>query len=36
MKMENEIYAHKAGIIEKIVVNEGDTVSEGSELLYIS
>ncbi|MCL2063148.1 MAG: biotin/lipoyl-binding protein [Candidatus Cloacimonetes bacterium] len=36
MKMENDIFAHKAGIVKRIYVKEGDTVDEGKELIVLS
>ena len=35
MKMEIPVEAEEAGVIEKIAVNEGDTVSEGDTLATI-
>lgn len=36
MKMENEIYAHKTGMIDKILVKPNQNVDEGQTLLAIS
>jgi len=36
MKMENEITSPMTGIIEKIVIKEGDRVDKGIELVKIS
>ena len=35
MKMENEITAHKAGVIEQLTVKEGEPVSSGSTIAVI-
>jgi acetyl-CoA/propionyl-CoA carboxylase biotin carboxyl carrier protein len=35
MKMENEITAHKAGIVEQLAVKEGDPVSSGATIAVI-
>ena len=35
MKMENDIYAEKDGIVEQIFVEEGDTVNAGDNLMLI-
>jgi acetyl-CoA/propionyl-CoA carboxylase biotin carboxyl carrier protein len=35
MKMENEITAHKAGVIERLVVKEGDAVTSGATIAVI-
>jgi acetyl-CoA/propionyl-CoA carboxylase biotin carboxyl carrier protein len=35
MKMENEITAHKAGVIERLVVKEGDSVTSGATIAVI-
>lgn len=35
MKMENNIDAHKAGVIKRIVKRSGDSVLEGDDLLII-
>jgi acetyl-CoA/propionyl-CoA carboxylase biotin carboxyl carrier protein len=35
MKMENEIAAHKAGVIEQLVVKEGEPVSSGATIAVI-
>ena len=35
MKMENEIVAHRAGIVERISAAEGDQVTSGQELLRV-
>lgn len=35
MKMENEIYSSKDGVVTAILVNEGQTVDEGTELIAI-
>jgi pyruvate carboxylase subunit B len=36
MKMENEICSHKAGVVAKIFVKEGESIEEGKVLLEIS
>lgn len=36
MKMENEIQAQTAGVVDKIFVEPGQTVEAGAELLHIS
>jgi biotin carboxyl carrier protein len=36
MKMENEIRSDVEGTIEAILVNEGEAVEKGAELLKIS
>jgi acetyl-CoA/propionyl-CoA/long-chain acyl-CoA carboxylase, biotin carboxylase, biotin carboxyl carrier protein len=35
MKMENEITAHKAGVIERLAVKEGDPISSGATIAVI-
>ena len=35
MKMENNIYAHKSGVIREIYVEEGNTVSSGEAVMLI-
>jgi acetyl-CoA/propionyl-CoA carboxylase biotin carboxyl carrier protein len=35
MKMENEIIAHKAGVIAELAVNEGDPISSGATIAVI-
>jgi biotin carboxyl carrier protein len=35
MKMENEIRAHHAGKVAKLLVLEGQAVESGSELLVV-
>jgi acetyl-CoA/propionyl-CoA carboxylase biotin carboxyl carrier protein len=35
MKMENEITAHKAGVIERLVVKEGDSITSGATIAVI-
>ncbi len=35
MKMENTIYAHEAGTVQAVFVEEGQTVTAGTELLQI-
>jgi acetyl-CoA/propionyl-CoA carboxylase biotin carboxyl carrier protein len=35
MKMENEITAHKAGVIEELAVKEGDAISSGATIAVI-
>jgi acetyl-CoA/propionyl-CoA carboxylase biotin carboxyl carrier protein len=35
MKMENEITAHKAGVIEGLAVKEGDPVTSGATIAVI-
>ncbi len=35
MKMENDIFAEKAGVIKQILVKQGDTVAEGDPLFVI-
>ena len=35
MKMENEITAHKAGVVEQLAVKEGDAVSSGATIAVI-
>jgi biotin carboxyl carrier protein len=36
MKMQNEIHSHKKGVVEKILVREGDTVEHGAILLVVA
>ena len=36
MKMENEITAHKAGVIAELPISEGDAVAQGDTLAVIS
>ena len=35
MKMENEITAHKAGVIAELAVKEGDAVTSGATIAVI-
>ena len=35
MKMENEIAAHKAGVIEQLAVKEGDPITSGATIAVI-
>jgi acetyl-CoA/propionyl-CoA carboxylase, biotin carboxylase, biotin carboxyl carrier protein len=35
MKMENEITAHKAGVIAELPIAEGDSVASGDTLAVI-
>jgi acetyl-CoA/propionyl-CoA carboxylase biotin carboxyl carrier protein len=35
MKMENEIAAHKAGVIEELAVKEGEPVTSGATIAVI-
>jgi acetyl-CoA/propionyl-CoA carboxylase biotin carboxyl carrier protein len=35
MKMENEITAHKAGVIEQLAVSEGDPIASGATIAII-
>ncbi len=35
MKMENEITAHKAGVVEQLAVKEGDPISSGATIAVI-
>ena len=35
MKMENEMYAAAAGVVERLVVAEGDTVDAGQLLCEV-
>ena len=35
MKMENEITAHKAGVIAELAVKEGDPISSGATIAVI-
>jgi acetyl-CoA/propionyl-CoA carboxylase biotin carboxyl carrier protein len=35
MKMENEIIAHKAGVIEELAVKEGDAIASGATIAVI-
>jgi acetyl-CoA/propionyl-CoA/long-chain acyl-CoA carboxylase, biotin carboxylase, biotin carboxyl carrier protein len=35
MKMENEITAHKAGVVEELAVKEGDAVASGATIAVI-
>ena len=35
MKMENEITAHKAGVIAELAVKEGDAVASGATIAVI-
>jgi acetyl-CoA/propionyl-CoA carboxylase biotin carboxyl carrier protein len=35
MKMENEITAHKAGVIEELAVKEGDAITSGAKIAVI-
>jgi acetyl-CoA/propionyl-CoA carboxylase biotin carboxyl carrier protein len=36
MKMENEIIAHKAGIVERLAVKEGDPITSGATIAVIT
>jgi len=36
MKMENEITAHKAGVISELAVREGEAVTSGATIAVIS
>jgi acetyl-CoA/propionyl-CoA carboxylase biotin carboxyl carrier protein len=36
MKMENEITAHKAGVIAELPIKEGDAISAGAPIAVIS
>ena len=36
MKMENEIVAHHAGVVEGVSVGEGDQVTGGQELITLA
>lgn len=35
MKMENDIHTQKGGVVKQILVNTGDTVLEGDDLMII-
>lgn len=35
MKMENDIHTQRAGVVKQILVNTGDAVLEGSDLMII-
>jgi acetyl-CoA/propionyl-CoA carboxylase, biotin carboxylase, biotin carboxyl carrier protein len=35
MKMENEITAHKAGVVAQLAVKEGDPISSGATIAVI-
>jgi acetyl-CoA/propionyl-CoA carboxylase, biotin carboxylase, biotin carboxyl carrier protein len=35
MKMENEIAAHKAGVVEQVAVKEGDPITSGDTIAVI-
>ncbi len=35
MKMENDIHTQKGGIVKEILIKEGDTVLEGTDLMII-
>lgn len=35
MKMENDIHSDKAGVVKKILVNVGDAVLEGTDLMVV-
>ena len=35
MKMENDIHTQRGGVVKKILVNQGDTVLEGTDLMII-
>jgi acetyl-CoA/propionyl-CoA carboxylase biotin carboxyl carrier protein len=35
MKMENEITAHKAGVIAELPIREGDSIASGDTLAII-
>jgi acetyl-CoA/propionyl-CoA carboxylase biotin carboxyl carrier protein len=36
MKMENEITAHKAGVISSLAVKEGDPIASGATIAVIA
>ena len=36
MKMENEIAAHKAGVVAELPISEGDAVAHGDTLAVIT
>ena len=36
MKMENEITAHKAGVIAELPIKEGDAISAGAPIAVIT
>jgi acetyl-CoA/propionyl-CoA carboxylase biotin carboxyl carrier protein len=36
MKMENEITAHKAGVISELAVREGEAITSGATIAVIS
>jgi biotin carboxyl carrier protein len=35
MKMENEITAHKGGVIERLAVKEGEPIASGATIAVI-
>jgi pyruvate carboxylase subunit B len=35
MKMENDIYAPKSGVVTEVFIEEGDTVNSGDTLIVI-
>ena len=35
MKMENDIHTQRAGVVKQILVNTGDAVLEGADLMII-
>ena len=35
MKMENDIHTQRGGVVKKILVNQGDAVLEGTDLMII-
>jgi acetyl-CoA/propionyl-CoA carboxylase, biotin carboxylase, biotin carboxyl carrier protein len=36
MKMENEITAHKAGVVSELAVREGEPITSGATIAVIS
>ena len=36
MKMENEITAHKAGVIKELAIKEGDPIAAGATIAVIT
>jgi acetyl-CoA/propionyl-CoA carboxylase biotin carboxyl carrier protein len=36
MKMENEITAHKAGVISELAIKEGEAISTGATIAVIT